>query len=517
MARDIPDILPASPNCVLLVCDRFDVLKGLVRCSGDVEAGSFEPLDSQPDFKSYELPLNTAYYSTRVRIVSFPTIENYAAFINQVPNAKDPLPMMILLCLDATVSNEEFKEQCERIRKIQSGILFVHNRAFLVHGTIPDLGAHEHPKMRLLTQLVLDLKAEMVLFDPNEVELEELQENKEKFGVERAWELLENVGQDWPSLVLHEEPPKGDVEKMIREFGRGGGSLGALLGVRRTPAVQQATLIEEELNENEWIEKERPPLREPTAEEEAEIFKWINGRVQIPPPEAVHPMVSVEALPFLQKQRAQYNARLTSTYEQHRPPFSFNPAPVHTKPSPLLSTETTLFCGSQQQTALSIVNTNENLQSDERQRNAAIISNLIPLAISEGGPKKKKKKPKKKRPADEDDRLADKLDEKVQETSDETNQLKAKYEELYEHVQKSGKKDELKDGDRDLNALVENWKHVKDGPPNDELIIVATKLTEAVIGSPSGSGRAETREKPPASSRLPKKQNPFVAESKKDQ
>ncbi|KAI6178297.1 UPF0136 membrane protein [Aphelenchoides besseyi] len=480
MTRDYKDTLPVTPCCCYLVNDNFKVIEGLVKCSGDVESGCLEARETHSRFKAYEMPLNTTYYSTRIRVCSFPTITDYVEFMEQ-PCGAAIFPSYIFICVDANVGIETFREQCDTIKQIQLAVFGLPNRALLLFGKIPDLGSRDHPKMEMIRQVAVDFKADLVQFHPNEAELEYMSENHEKYGIARVWELLENVGTEWPTVILKDNPGRGNSSILSKIKRQENDYHSPLLSALQSARMSTTNDL---LDENNWIEKPKMPI--PTPKEEEELFKLFSQQIYMPIPEVFDPEVPSEMLPYLQRQRYEAGLQLTydSDFGQDLFFLSNNPIDVER----LSSTETTVFCSQNHQNTLSIVNTNKVLESDSTQRTASTTINVKPesstTAIEQASlvQKKKKKKSKNKKRA-VDSNTVEHLETVAEEESEldtateNAQKLKVKYEQLYEKV-KNDRKTNLTLDD-DLNSLIESWNIIKNEPANDDQVLVAMKLTEA--------------------------------------
>ncbi|KAI6202911.1 UPF0136 membrane protein [Aphelenchoides besseyi] len=477
MTRDYKDTLPVTPCCCYLVNDNFKVIEGLVNCSGDVESGCLEPRETQSRFKAYEMPLNTTYYSTRIRICSFPTINNYVEFMEQ-PCGDAILPSYVFICVDANVGIETFREQCDTIKRIQLAVFGLPNRALLLFGKIPDLGSRDHPKMEMIRQLSVDFKADLVQFHPNEY----MNENHEKYGIARVWELLENVGTEWPTVILKDNPGRGNSSILSKIKRQDQDYRSPLLSALQSARMSTTSDL---LDENNWIEKPKMPI--PTPKEEEELFKLFSQLIHMPPPEVFDLEVPLGLLPYLHKQR--YEAGFQLTYDSDSGQELLFASNNLIDAERLSSTETTVFCSQNHQNTLSIVNTNKVLESDNTQRTASTTVNVKPesstTAIEQASlvQKKKKKKSKNKKRAVESnvvehlETVAEEELSEVESATENAQKLKFKYEQLYEKVKNERKSNFTLDDD--LNSLIESWNNIKNEPANDDQVLVAMKLTEA--------------------------------------
>jgi hypothetical protein len=111
MARDLQDIPPAPSAICVLVGDRFDVLRGLVECNGDVESGCLEPFKLTQNYKAYLLNVDTPYYSTQIQVLFFDTLSEYKQWQGNVPLA-------LFICIDVNESEAKLKESLEQLNSL---------------------------------------------------------------------------------------------------------------------------------------------------------------------------------------------------------------------------------------------------------------------------------------------------------------------------------------------------------------------------------------------------------------
>ena len=70
-----------SPNVCLLVGDRFGVLDGLIKCSGEIESGCRRPFATTREYTAYSLPLRTRYYTATVEVRVFDTLDAFSTLL----------------------------------------------------------------------------------------------------------------------------------------------------------------------------------------------------------------------------------------------------------------------------------------------------------------------------------------------------------------------------------------------------------------------------------------------------
>lgn len=124
MPRDLQDI-PATPagTCILIE-DRFEVLKGLVTCSDDVESGKkfwvvlmrikfsgcLEPFEINQLYRAYMLNVSNAYYSTQIQILSFDSLDNYIKWHSDQRAMRTVHPSALFVCVDVNKSESDLRE-----------------------------------------------------------------------------------------------------------------------------------------------------------------------------------------------------------------------------------------------------------------------------------------------------------------------------------------------------------------------------------------------------------------------
>lgn len=130
MARDLQDIPPSPSGICVLIEDRFNVLQGLVSCSGDVESGCLEAFENNEYYKAYRLMVDTNYYTTEIQVRSFDKLSNYRQWYNE-QQIGQPNPHSMFICVDVDKNEEElegFLKQIDSLNvdQIDTRVSFYH-------------------------------------------------------------------------------------------------------------------------------------------------------------------------------------------------------------------------------------------------------------------------------------------------------------------------------------------------------------------------------------------------------
>lgn len=117
MFRDLQDIEAAPAGVCVLIEDHYNVFKGLVGCSNDVECGAPEPFESNQHYKAYLLNVNNNYYSTQIQVQSFDSLSSYIQW-----NAKETNPIKpsaFFICVDVEMSEVELHEYLDKMDNLK--------------------------------------------------------------------------------------------------------------------------------------------------------------------------------------------------------------------------------------------------------------------------------------------------------------------------------------------------------------------------------------------------------------
>lgn len=115
MSKDIQDILAVPADICVLIEDRFDVLRGLVGCSGDLESGCLEPFESNEYYKACVLDVSTTYYTTRIQVRSFDKLDIYLEWQSQ---SNHQHPSALFLCVDMNKSENDLKDFLDKAKTL---------------------------------------------------------------------------------------------------------------------------------------------------------------------------------------------------------------------------------------------------------------------------------------------------------------------------------------------------------------------------------------------------------------
>jgi hypothetical protein len=125
---DIQDIPAAPANICVLIGDDFDVIRGLVGCSGDVESGCLEPFHTNAHYKAYLLDVNTAYYTTKIQIRYYLNFDNYRQW--KTDDKEEPTALFV--CVDMNQNETDLKTFLEQVDSLNVKDLDTRVRIFWI-------------------------------------------------------------------------------------------------------------------------------------------------------------------------------------------------------------------------------------------------------------------------------------------------------------------------------------------------------------------------------------------------
>ncbi|KAI6182694.1 BZIP domain-containing protein [Aphelenchoides bicaudatus] len=367
MSRDLQDVEAAPAGICILIEDNFNVFKGLVGCSNDVESGVLEPFNITDHYNAYVLNLDNNYYSTQIQVHSFETLAKYIEWSEFKSSATKPSALFI--CVDVEMSEVELQEYLEKMNVLN--IEQFDSRALLLFGTMPCPKYNvDHPKAQHIQKFVEKHYIETVKFEPNEDELFELEENSEIYGIKRVWELL-NVAE-WPSKIMKKGVGRFDSTTQAAKPKAVPSSISQKCNATYLTTDNRPSHCQH--SNNAVKAKTLTEQMKPTPEDERFIYNFLMSGTK----EIAEPDFKVQKLPpasaeILDLQRDQARKEMNLPKEDR---MSFSMATNQIRNNPL-HTEATLIDRSNINTQMSIINTNKQFEPEKESRAGSTSINVV--------------------------------------------------------------------------------------------------------------------------------------------
>lgn len=175
-------------------------------------------------------------------------------------------------------------------------------QSLLLFGELPcSTDNKDHPKSQLIQDVIDRHFIEVVRFNPNEQELEELENDHEKHGIERVWELIGVTS--WPSKIM--KPGVGRFDALSIS------SNGLASSTSSNSTQKRLSVMENLSRKSQFLAETSMP--EPSAEDERFIYQFLTNAVRaIPEPINVKkvPDLSMKYL-MQQKERVRDGIKLS--------------------------------------------------------------------------------------------------------------------------------------------------------------------------------------------------------------